>query len=178
MKGQLRYESTLACILFYLVLRVGYCIYFVISRPGAEHRLDLSATRLTSSGTREIKPQDRGCYFSDEGNLDFYKQYSYKSCQFECKIRLVLESSQSLDYCSGWLRRLQAACRGTYPGCGTTPYAIPGPSGSLLQCWRGRRTGRSAVTAWPTASTPTIAWPPARPGSGQYQQFFNKRVQH
>ena len=56
-------------------------------QPGAEHRLDLSATRLTTSGIRGIKPQDRGCYFSDEGNLDLYEKYSYKSCIFECKLK-------------------------------------------------------------------------------------------
>lgn len=56
-------------------------------QPGAEHSLDLSATRLTSNGIRDIKPQDRHCYFSDEGNLDLYENYSYKSCMFECKIK-------------------------------------------------------------------------------------------
>ena len=57
-------------------------------QPGAEHRLELSATSLTSSNEiRGIKPQDRRCYFSDEGNLDLYEKYSYKSCMFECKLK-------------------------------------------------------------------------------------------
>ena len=56
-------------------------------QPGAEHRLDLSATRLTTKGIRGIKPQDRRCYFPDEGNLDLYEKYSYKSCMFECKLK-------------------------------------------------------------------------------------------
>ena len=60
-------------------------------QPGAEHSLDLSATSLTSDGIRGIKPQDRHCYFQDEGNLDFYKEYSYKSCVFECKVKYVIQ---------------------------------------------------------------------------------------
>ena len=56
-------------------------------QPGAEHRLDLSATSLTTNGIRGIKPEDRHCYFQDEGDLDFYEKYSYKSCILECKIR-------------------------------------------------------------------------------------------
>ena len=55
-------------------------------QPGAEHRLDLSATKLTTKGIRGIKPEDRRCYFEDEGNLDFYEDYSYISCMFECKL--------------------------------------------------------------------------------------------
>ena len=73
-------------IFFYLVLRVGYCIYFVISRPGAEHRLDLSATRLTSSGTKR--------------------------------------SNHRTGAATSLTREIWTS----------------------LQCWRGRRTGRSAVT--------------------------------
>ena len=57
-------------------------------QPGSDYKLDLSANTLTSSGIRGIKPQDRHCYFSDEGNfLDLYKTYSYKTCVFECKIK-------------------------------------------------------------------------------------------
>ena len=56
-------------------------------QPGAEHRLDLSATSLTTNGIRGIKPEDRHCYFEDEGGLDFYQKYSYKSCIFECKAK-------------------------------------------------------------------------------------------
>ena len=57
-------------------------------QPGAEHRLELSATSLTSSNEiRGIKPQDRRCYFPDEGDLKLFKKYSYKSCLFECKLK-------------------------------------------------------------------------------------------
>ena len=56
-------------------------------QPGAEHRLDLSATSLTTNGISGIKPEDRHCYFEDEGGLDFYRTYSYKSCIFECKVK-------------------------------------------------------------------------------------------
>ena len=59
-------------------------------QPGAEHRLDLAATRLTTNGIRGIRPGDRRCNFPDEGNLDFYKIYSQKSCLFECKIKYSL----------------------------------------------------------------------------------------
>ena len=55
--------------------------------PGAEHRLELSATSLTSNDIRGIKPQDRRCYFPDEGDLKLFKKYSYKSCLFECKLK-------------------------------------------------------------------------------------------
>ena len=55
--------------------------------PGAEHRLDLSAISLTSEGIGGIKPLDRRCFFKHEGNLEFYKDYSYISCIFSCKVR-------------------------------------------------------------------------------------------
>ena len=56
-------------------------------QPGAEHRLDLSAISLTSKGIGGIKPHDRRCFFKHEGNLEFYKDYSYISCIFSCKVR-------------------------------------------------------------------------------------------
>ena len=56
-------------------------------QPGHTNFIDLSPTILTSSGISDISPQKRKCFKRGEGNLDFYKEYSFKSCVFECKIK-------------------------------------------------------------------------------------------
>ena len=40
-------------------------------QPGREHFVDLSATLVTTNGIRGITPEDRGCLFTDESDLDF-----------------------------------------------------------------------------------------------------------
>ena len=57
-------------------------------RPGQEHQLDLSAVVVTAAGISRLRPAARRCFSQDEGGLQFYSRYSYKSCVFECRLRL------------------------------------------------------------------------------------------
>ena len=55
--------------------------------PGHEHWVDLSASVVSSSdGVRDIDSRARNCYFSDEGSLTFYQEYTFTNCRLECGI--------------------------------------------------------------------------------------------
>ena len=56
-------------------------------QPGREHFVDLSATVVSTKGIRKILPEARGCLFTDEGNLEFYKSYTFSNCRLECQIK-------------------------------------------------------------------------------------------
>ena len=56
-------------------------------QPGREHFADLSATLVTTNGIKHISPEDRGCLFTDESDLDFYKGYTFTNCRLECAIK-------------------------------------------------------------------------------------------
>ena len=58
-------------------------------QPGREHFLELSAQVVSSSGITEVLPQDRNCYFQNEGNLAFYKTYTFSNCILECHIKIA-----------------------------------------------------------------------------------------
>ena len=66
--------------------------------PGREHFIDLSATVLSTNGIRDILPEARGCFFENEGDLDFYKSYTFSNCKLECGIK---EAEQKLG-CVPW----------------------------------------------------------------------------
>ena len=53
---------------------------------GHEHFVDLSAKVVSTNGIRDILPEARGCFFSDEGDLEFYKSYTFSNCRLECMI--------------------------------------------------------------------------------------------
>ena len=67
-------------------------------QPGHEHFLDLQGQVLTSTGIRNINPEDRHCYFTDEGNLDFYEKYTFSNCKLECGIKLVEKSFRCIPW--------------------------------------------------------------------------------
>ena len=53
---------------------------------GFEHFLDLSATLVSAKDIEQINPEDRNCYFPNEGRLTFYKEYTFTNCRLECAI--------------------------------------------------------------------------------------------
>ena len=55
--------------------------------PGREHFVDLSATVVTTKEIRKISPEARGCFFTDEGDLEFYSSYTLSNCRLECQIK-------------------------------------------------------------------------------------------
>ena len=56
-------------------------------QPGREHFVDLSATVVATNGIENILPEARGCLFNDEGDLEFYKSYTFTNCRLECRIK-------------------------------------------------------------------------------------------
>ena len=52
----------------------------------------------SSEDIREVAPIDRGCYFQDERDLEFYEKYTFINCQMECAISKV----SKLFGCAPW----------------------------------------------------------------------------
>ena len=67
-------------------------------QPGREHFVDLSATVVTTSGIKGISPEDRGCLFTDESELEFYKSYTFSNCRLECGIK----NAEEIHNCIPW----------------------------------------------------------------------------
>ena len=61
-------------------------------QPGKEHFVDLSATVVVSKNIKDIVPEARECYFKDEGDLEFYKEYTFSNCRLECAIKRAEEN--------------------------------------------------------------------------------------
>ena len=59
--------------------------------PGKEHFVDLSATVVSSKSIEGISPEARDCFFRDEGDLEFYKEYTFSNCRLECMIKAAEE---------------------------------------------------------------------------------------
>ena len=66
--------------------------------PGREHFVDLSATVVATNGIKDILPEARGCLFTDEGALEFYKSYTFSNCRLECAIREAEEKSKCVPW--------------------------------------------------------------------------------
>ena len=58
-------------------------------QPGREHFVDLSATVVSSKDIKGISPEARECFFRDEGDLEFYKEYAFSNCRLECAIKMT-----------------------------------------------------------------------------------------
>ena len=52
----------------------------------------------SSEDIREVAPIDRGCYFQDERDLEFYEKYTFINCHLDCAI---LEAEKALG-CIPW----------------------------------------------------------------------------
>ena len=65
---------------------------------GKEHFVDLSATVVTTKSIREILPEARGCLFTDESDLEFYKSYTYSNCRLECQIKLAEQKHKCIPW--------------------------------------------------------------------------------
>ena len=84
-------------------------------QPGHEHFLDIQGQTLTSTGIEDLNPEDRRCYFQDEGNLEFYDKYTFSNCKLECGIKVVekmfncipwyLPQMNSSQACDPWTAR-------------------------------------------------------------------------
>ena len=67
-------------------------------QPGREHFVDLSAKVVATNDIRHISPEARGCLFTDEGDLEFYKSYTFSNCRLECRIK----EAEKIHGCIPW----------------------------------------------------------------------------
>ena len=65
---------------------------------GRENFIDLSATVVSTNSIRGISPEDRGCLFTDESNLDFYEGYTFTNCRLECGIKEAEEKHRCIPW--------------------------------------------------------------------------------
>merc|ERR1711978_598819 len=65
---------------------------------GHEHFVDLSAKVVSNNGIRDILPEARGCFFTDEGGLEFYKSYTFSNCRLECMIKKAEERYKCIPW--------------------------------------------------------------------------------
>ena len=56
-------------------------------QPGREHFIDLSAVVVSTKDIKDITPEARNCFFSAEGDLEFYEEYTHSNCRLECAIK-------------------------------------------------------------------------------------------
>ena len=88
-------------------------------QPGREHFVDLSATVVSTNGIRDILPKDRGCLFTDEGDLEFYKSYTFSNCRLECLIKEAEKKYKCIPWYlpkvtfSNLLLNISVWCKGT-----------------------------------------------------------------
>ena len=67
-------------------------------QPGREHFIDLSAVFVSTKDIKDLAPEARECFFADEGNLDFYQNYTFSNCRLECAIK----KSEKIFGCVPW----------------------------------------------------------------------------
>ena len=67
-------------------------------QPGREHFVDLTATVVATNGIEDILPEARGCLFTDEGSLEFFKSYTFSICRLECTIRKAEEKHKCIPW--------------------------------------------------------------------------------
>ena len=65
---------------------------------GREHFIDLSAVVVSTNDIKDITPEARDCFFDDEGDLEFYRSYTYSNCRLECAIK----KSEEIFNCVPW----------------------------------------------------------------------------
>ena len=58
---------------------------------GREHFIDLSAVVVSTNDIKDLAPEARDCFFADEGDLEFYKSYTFSNCRLECAIKKLEE---------------------------------------------------------------------------------------
>ena len=62
----------------------------ILVQPGYENFIEVSGYVVGSApDVHNLAPEDRKCFFADEGGLDLHDTYSYSSCKLECSIAHV-----------------------------------------------------------------------------------------
>ena len=115
----------------------------IMIEPGYEHDLSISSKIFSSTDIRELTPKDRHCLFQDEGNLYFYKEYTFSNCRFECRLKQAehylkcipwhLPHGPNSSTCDPWKARQfvdhlhnvnSSDCGYCLPDCEVTMYSV------------------------------------------------------
>ena len=67
-------------------------------QAGKEHFVELSATVVSSKSIKDIAPEARECFFKEEGDLEFYKEYTFSNCRLECAIKMTEEKYSCIPW--------------------------------------------------------------------------------
>ena len=70
----------------------------LLIEPGREHYISLSSQVISASRIEEIHPESRNCFFSHEGNLEIYEEYTARNCKFECDLKTTFQKYN----CTPW----------------------------------------------------------------------------
>ena len=71
----------------------------LVIEPGREHFIDLRSQVFSSSdGIKQLEPEKRNCFFSTEGSLEFYEEYTFTNCILECGIK----AAENITGCIPW----------------------------------------------------------------------------
>ena len=58
--------------------------------PGKVTMVEITAEKLSASdGYRDLRVEDRGCYFEDEMRLQLFSEYTSDNCWIECLLNLT-----------------------------------------------------------------------------------------
>ena len=137
--------------------------------PGREHFVDLSATVVATDGIKDILPEARGCLFTDEGSLEFYKSYTFSNCRLECAIRKAEEKHKCIPWYLPKVRMPKISQENECPPNRgkTRPHATRG----LRTSSRTRCRTQDATTASRTATMSPICQKSPQQSSGELQEY-------
>ena len=83
-----------------LTQRKGFLV-----RPGRANNVAMSAYQVISdTNVKNVSPEKRNCYFSDENPLKMHQNYTYTNCILECAIDVVRENLEERTgkACTPW----------------------------------------------------------------------------
>ena len=95
----------------------------LLIEPGKEYYLSLSSQVISASGIEDIRPTSRNCFFSHEGNLEIYNEYTARNCKFECDLKTTFKKYNCTPWflppisnstmCNPWLEKVFMSDFGT-----------------------------------------------------------------
>lgn len=78
--------------------------------PGHNNYIEISPHLVVSEGIKHYAPDQRQCYYTDERQLQFYKQYTKNHCETECLTNYVLEKCGCVPYSLPRTYNTQCSC--------------------------------------------------------------------
>ncbi|XP_073832155.1 pickpocket protein 28-like isoform X2 [Musca autumnalis] len=78
---------------------------------GHQTRVRINPKRMESAqNLRNVKAQDRQCYFSNEKELKYFKYYTRRNCEMECDAQFVYSVCRCIPYYMAMIERNASVC--------------------------------------------------------------------